>query len=418
MITVVCFINNLRLQDNYCLNKALSYPDPIFPIILNNPVQSQKKWFGWPSLGPFRQAFLTESIIDLKHALKRIGLFPWETSENTLSALKIIQKKYNEFRIIMPYLLGYYEQCERDALIEFANHQECSIEFVWDHTLIEKMDVSTLSYGFSGFRKKVEKNMQIKRELPPLTQANGIKHDLEDTVLKPNPDIDLIMPGGETAAHNHLNEYIWQTKSIHHYKQTRNKLIGKHVSSKFSFYLSHGCLSARQIYHNIKRYEQEFGKNISTYWLVFELLWRDFFQFQCLKNQDHWFSFGGIQQKSWAPPNVDQDQCHAWATGQTSNAFINAAMIELKSTGFMSNRGRQNAASYLIHDLGQDWRLGAAIFEHFLIDYDVASNIGNWMMIAGVGNSAQSKVFNVDNQRLRYDKNGKFTNFWTQPKLF
>ena len=84
----------------------------------------------------------------------------------------------------------------------------------------------------------------------------------------------------------------------------------------------------------------------------------------------------------------------------------------------MSNRGRQNAASYLIHDLGQDWRVGAAIFEHFLIDYDVASNIGNWMMIAGVGNSAQSKVFNVNNQQLRYDKNGKFTNFWTQPKLF
>ena len=260
-------------------------PDPIFPIILNNPVQSQKKWFGWPSLRPFRQAFLTESIIDLKHALKSIGLFPWETSENTLSALKTIQKKYNEFRIIMPYLLGYYEQCERDALIEFANHQECSIEFVWDHTLIEKIDVSTLSYGFSGFRKKVEKNMQIKRELPPLTQANGIKHDLEDAVLKPNPEIDLIMPGGETAAHNHLNEYIWQTKSIHHYKQTRNKLIGKHVSSKLSFYLSHGCLSARQIYHNIKRYEQSLGKIYRHIGLFSNCYGVIFFNFSVLKTK-------------------------------------------------------------------------------------------------------------------------------------
>ena len=147
--------------------------------------------FGWPSLGPFRQNVLTESIIDLKHALKSIGLFPWETSENTLSALKTIQKYGFEFRIIM-LLLGYYEQCEHGTLIEFANlgvfYRVCLGSYI-----SEKMNVSTLSL-VSGF-EKVKKNMQIKG-IATINKANGIKHDLEDAVLKPNPEIDLIMPGG------------------------------------------------------------------------------------------------------------------------------------------------------------------------------------------------------------------------------
>ena len=146
--------------------------------------------------------------------------------------------------------------------------------------------------------------------------------------------------------------------------------------------------------------------------MIFELLWRDFFQFQYLKHHNYWFSYGGLQQNDWQPPRLNSDACLAWANGETSNDFINANMIELKKTGYMSNRGRQNAASYLIHDLGQDWRYGAAVFEHYLMDYDMASNIGNWMYIAGVGNSTQLRVFNVNSQQERYDKSLIFTNHW------
>jgi deoxyribodipyrimidine photo-lyase len=76
--------------------------------------------------------------------------------------------------------------------------------------------------------------------------------------------------------------------------------------------------------------------------------------------------------------------------------FIDASMIELKLTGFMSNRGRQNAASYLCSDLALDWRYGAAYFEHQLIDYDVCSNLGNWAYLAGVGNDPRgSRYYNI-----------------------
>jgi deoxyribodipyrimidine photo-lyase len=73
-----------------------------------------------------------------------------------------------------------------------------------------------------------------------------------------------------------------------------------------------------------------------------------------------------------------------WKEGRTGMPLVDANMRELSSTGFMSNRGRQNVASYLVLDLGVDWRLGASWFEYHLIDHDVTSNFGNWISAAGV----------------------------------
>ena len=93
-------------------------------------------------------------------------------------------------------------------------------------------------------------------------------------------------------------------------------------------------------------------------------------------------------------------------------------MIELKSTGWMSNRGRQNVASYFAKELELDWRIGAAYFESLLVDYDVHSNYGNWMYVSGVGNDPRDRKFNVQIQAERYDINGKFRKLWLQPSLF
>ena len=73
----------------------------------------------------------------------------------------------------------------------------------------------------------------------------------------------------------------------------------------------------------------------------------------------------------------------AWAEGRTGVPFVDANMRELKQSGWMSNRGRQNVASFLVKDLGLDWRLGAEWFESQLLDHDVCSNYGNWNYAAG-----------------------------------
>ena len=84
----------------------------------------------------------------------------------------------------------------------------------------------------------------------------------------------------------------------------------------------------------------------------------------------------------------------------------------------MSNRGRQNVASYFAKELQIDWRIGASYFESSLIDYDVHSNYGNWQYVAGVGNDPRDRKFNIKLQSERYDPQQKFQNLWLQPTLF
>ena len=165
------------------------------------------------------------------------------------------------------------------------------------------------------------------------------------------------------------------------------------------------------MYWEVKKFEKEITKNQDTYWLIFELIWRDYFKFISLKHGNKIFKIGGILEKDldW---NKDEKARENWINGETKEAFVNANMKEIAATGFMSNRGRQNVASYWAKELKQDWRVGAAYFESLLIDYDVHSNWGNWMYNSGVGNDPRDRKFNIKRQAERYDPDQKFQNLW------
>ncbi|MEQ2208585.1 hypothetical protein XENOCAPTIV_007583, partial [Xenoophorus captivus] len=200
------------------------------------------------------------------------------------------------------------------------------------------------------------------------------------------------------------------------YKETRNGLIGVDYSTKFSPWLALGCISPRYIYHQIKTYERERTANQSTYWVIFELLWRDYFKFVGIKYGNKMFQVKGLQGKS-VPWKVDMKLFDAWKEGRTGVPFVDANMRELALTGFMSNRGRQNVASFLTKDLGLDWRQGAEWFEYLLIDHDVCSNYGNWLYSAGIGNDPrENRKFNMIKQALDYDINGEYVRRWV-PEL-
>jgi deoxyribodipyrimidine photo-lyase len=102
-----------------------------------------------------------------------------------------------------------------------------------------------------------------------------------------------------------------------------------------------------------------------------------------------------------------------WKNGETGQKFIDANMLELKATGYMSNRGRQNVASYLVHHLKENWIHGARWFECQLIDYEVCNNYGNWTYVAGVGHDPrENRVFNPKIQSERYDPESRYINTW------
>jgi deoxyribodipyrimidine photo-lyase len=275
---------------------------------------------------------------------------------------------------------------------------------------------------FTNFRKQIEKEAKIRSVFAKPTTIHSPKIEeytspsLEELGLL-NFEIDtravLDFKGGETIAWERLNHYFFKTNFLSVYKETRNELVGADYSSKFSAWLALGCISARSIYSEIERYEKKIVANESTYWLIFELLWRDYFRFVMYKYGHLFFLKNGIKPSATYLNKHQPALFETWKNGTTGNEFIDANMLELKLTGFMSNRGRQNVASYLCNDLKLDWRYGAAYFEEQLIDYDVCNNWGNWAYMAGVGNDPRSKrIFNIEKQTNDYDKNRLFRNLW------
>jgi deoxyribodipyrimidine photo-lyase len=142
------------------------------------------------------------------------------------------------------------------------------------------------------------------------------------------------------------------------------------------------------------------------------LLWRDYFRNIAAKFGKKIFLKNGIKHQT-NKKKFDPEIFKKWTLGETGEDFVDANMKELLQTGWMSNRGRQNVASYWIHDLNMDWRPAAAWFEQQLIDYDVYSNYGNWIYLAGVGNDPRpNRKFNIQKQAEQYDQQGEYMNKW------
>ncbi len=215
----------------------------------------------------------------------------------------------------------------------------------------------------------------------------------------------------EPQQQQRFHDYLYRQQAILHYKQSRNDFCGAWYASFVSTALARGTLSARWLWQQILQFEQHYGQSESSYWLRFELLWREFFRWQLRKIGWQQFSFQGQSVTALPAPvgkvAAQQQRFQRWCQGQTGVPIIDANMRYLQQHGLMSNRGRQLVASYLVFDLQLDWRWGAAYFEQQLLDYDVASNWGNWAYIAGAG-PQPGRWFNSIKQALSYDPEAAF----------
>jgi deoxyribodipyrimidine photo-lyase len=172
-----------------------------------------------------------------------------------------------------------------------------------------------------------------------------------------------------------------------------------------------GCVSPRTIVAKLDAYEQVHGANDGTYWLWFELLWRDYFRFLHFKYGTQLYRATGLSENPVSKGGVQHFE--RWRTGTTGKLLVDAGMRELLKTGYLSNRMRQIVASYWIYDLQGDWRVGAAWFESQLIDYDVYSNQGNWLYLAGLGTDPRGgRRFNIAKQEQDYDPLGEYQRLW------
>ena len=426
--SLVWFRNDLRINDNLALNSALSAPGKVIGFYCFNLSMFKMTNLGFPRIDKFRAKFLLETIENLKEDLKRINITLIITIGDPVEELIRVISQQKIKNIFFQKEWTQEEVEEEDKLkneYNNINFKSFYSQFLYDPN---DLDINNISNVFTNFRKHCEKKLNVKDlvEYPKkLLEDNLLRDDyltpsLSDLGLE-DFEIDsrsaFKFKGGYNAAKERLDFYLWQSKKINFYKQTRNGLIGKDYSSKFSSWLSNGSISAREIFWEIKEYEKNILKNQSTYWLIFELIWRDFFKYISMKYRNKIFKIGGILEKDYHW-NTDNKIFDKWVDGLTNEPFVNANMLELKYTGWMSNRGRQNVASYLAKELNIDWRWGARYFESQLIDYDVHSNYGNWMYVSGVGNDLRDRKFNIKFQAERYDPTNKFQKMWLQTRIF
>ena len=423
---LIWYRRDLRLHDHEPMHQALEQKAQVIPFYCFDPRQFATTSFGFPKTGAFRAKFLLESLSDLRNSLSQLGsnLIIRRGLPET-----IIPSLVQELGITAVYFYGEVTSEEiavEQALAKALSKINIPSMSFWGNTLYHPDDlpftIEQIPELFTNFRKSVEKKSSVVSALPKPNKLNPLPNvdlgklpDLATLGLetpKPEPRAVLPFTGGETAAIERLEHYIWEQNCLKDYKKTRNGMLGADYSSKFSLWLAMGCLSPRFIYEQVKEYETQRVKNDSTYWLVFELLWRDFFYFICAKHGDRIFRQSGLQGIT-IPWKEDWTRFKLWQEGKTGFPLVDANMRELATTGFMSNRGRQNVASFLTKNLGINWQMGAEWFESLLIDYDVGSNWGNWNYTAGVGNDARGfRYFNIAKQSKNYDPQGEYIKYW------
>ena len=431
-IAIVWFRNDLRLHDNEALTEAVHKADFILPVyVFDTRIFEGKTSFGFDKISKFRTKFIIESVIDLKKNLQSKGsdlIIRFGKPED------VIYELAKEVKSSWVY-------CNRERTEEELTVQDRLEQNLWTigqelryargkmlyHTADLPFPISQMPDTFTTYRKEVE-NIVILRE--PLPTPNNIpfpeiKLDRGEvptnatfgkSEVTENHIENINFKGGETEGKKQLDHYFWQENHIANYKETRNELLGWDFSSKLSAWLSTGCLSPKYVVDQKNKYEAEVKKNDSTYWIYFELLWRDFFRLIGKKHGKKIFQYTGTRGVN-IEASEDLTLFTAWANGETGIPFIDANMKQLNLTGFMSNRGRQNVASFLVKDLKVNWMMGAEYFESLLIDYDPCSNYGNWNYIAGVGSDPrEDRYFNIPSQAKKYDANACFTKYWL-PKL-
>lgn len=427
--------NDLRIRDNEALNW-----------ICNNAAQDTELAFlytaqpGRNRQGIHKSSFVEESLSELAFALNGRFLVYKVGGTDDDSALLQLLKHLRPDTLIFTNEHTFDEVQEEADLIFWAAENRVQIKAFDQATILPAgqlpFPIDQLPNIFTAFRQKTEPlilnrefTIDEKVRIPECFNLDLVdalkgsevqiasiaaKSFARTSPIEELPKRGFRFHGGFKNAQARVAEYLWQTDSVQDYFESRNGMLEKNESTKFSPWLAVGAISPREIIQELRRYENERIRNKSTYWVLFELLWRDFFKFEARRVGKSLFLLNGPNGRK--PLICDEQtaklQFEKWSNGKTDSEFINANMRELLETGWMSNRGRQNVASYLAKNLEVPWTLGADLFERHLVDYDAAVNWGNWNYFSGVGRDPRDRRFNITTQENTYDPEKAYRNRW------
>lgn len=396
-MTVFWFRRDLRLDDNVGLFHALSSTEEVLPVfIFDEEILSQL------SKNDARVTFIHEQLSKIQDQLQAVGkslaVFDGHPKD-------IFKKLIQENTIAMVYTNHDYEPYARKRDKEINQlFKEHSIEFKTckDQVIFEKSEVvknDGLPYVvYTPYcRKWKEKFKTIT--LVPYPSENKL-----DTIANhAYPFLSLTDIGFETSKIK-VPSFNGSVSLLSNYEATRNfpALSG---TSLLGTYLRFGVVSIREIISKAIACKNE------TFWN--ELIWREFFM-QILWHFPHTIHKSFKEKYDWIQWNNNETDFKNWCEGKTGYPMVDAGMRELNATGFMHNRVRMVVASFLCKHLLIDWRWGETYFAQKLLDYEQASNVGNWQWAAGSGVDAAPyfRIFNPTEQIKKFDPDWNYIKKW------
>lgn len=468
-VAVVWLRNDLRVRDHAAFALA-NTADRVVPIyVFDKALYGIKNASPWrfQRVGPFRAAFLVEAIKDMRNSLRirgsDIAIRMGDPVAEVLDIVRtLLDADFGPVTVLAGKELAWEEvQAERrleKGLKTLSEHvdKQVNVHWLWDSTLHHLNDLPfnpadvNVPHSFAAYQKLMEatEDLCVREEISlperfnpfPLelalssnttpSLANELKvkglcepHDYPF----PDPRGVLDFEGGQTHGEERLQQFFWfSPRPLETYHETKNRPGERNCTSKFSPWLSLGCLSPRMVYWECKKFQDKFSATESTNALISELMRRDYCRWLAASMSTRLFALNGAASRSvdnppvWKKPSsaslkrMHRDRLKLWVEGNTGAPIVDASMRELAATGYTSNLGRQCAASFLIHELQfPDWRAGAEYFESVLIDYDAASNWANWARLAGLGvDSHGVEKLNVVSQGQEHDPKGWFIIGW------
>ncbi len=397
-VNIFWFRRDLRFDDNIGLNHALKGSNPVLPIfIFDREILDELN-----DQNDSRVSFIHQRLSDLNNRLEKehksgIKFYydtPEEVFKNILSTYSI--EKVFTNRDYEPYALERDEQIKR-----LLQEKGVSMETYKDQVIFEPNEVlkddGTPYLVYTPFSKKWLEKLDDK-----MLQSSGNALDQSNWFPESSKIISLESMGFQISEIQ-VDKPSLRKKTLDNYEAERN-YPAKDITSRLGVHLRFGTVSIREIAKRAKPKSLTFLK---------ELVWREFFMMILF----HYPKVVSSNFKSKYDSIVwrnNKDDFEKWKSGETGFPLVDAGMRELKNTGFMHNRIRMLVASFLTKHLLIDWKWGEAYFAEKLLDYELASNNGNWQWAAGTGVDAQPyfRIFNPTSQIDKFDKNKIYIKKW------
>jgi deoxyribodipyrimidine photo-lyase len=393
---VVLFTRDLRVHDHPALAEAAATAGAVVGLfVLDDAI------LGSAFAAPNRVAFLLDALRDLRGSLARRGSALAVHRGDVVDEAISFARRCRADRLLMSADVSAYARAREERLAGACGEAGIDLRVLPGVTVVDPGELAPAGGDhyrvFTPYWRRWRSARWRDADRAPrrLTASRGLRLGripALDALIDGRPAPDLPR-GGEGEGRARMRR--WLPTGLRSYGEQ----LADDATSRLSPYLHFGCLSPLELAVRARSLP---GADA----FVRQLCWRDFFHQLLAANL-------GLPHEDYRPRgddwNDDAQALAAWKEGRTGVPIVDAGMRQLLREGWMPNRARLVAASFLVKDLYVDWRLGARHFFDHLVDGDVANNAGNWQWVAGTGTDPRpNRVLNPTAQARRFDPDGAY----------